>query len=246
MGDRPLLALARARRERGPGISVGSRSSSSTAISAAAYPRPPRVHSPEWTRGSRPRRRPARRAPGVARRGARAGLHEPEAVALATATPDGRPSVRMVLVRGLDERGLRFFTNYESRKAASSPRTRVPRSSSTGGRPSAGRSGRGAGRAPLGGRVARVLPDARAREPARRVGLAAVRPLADRGELDARYATPRRALRRRRGRAAAAVLGRLPPRPEAVELWENRPNRLHDRARYERAGDVWSRVRLAP
>ena len=47
----------------------------------------------------------------------RAGLHEPEAMALATSTPAGTPSVRMVLLRGLDERGLRFFTNYESRKA---------------------------------------------------------------------------------------------------------------------------------
>ena len=47
----------------------------------------------------------------------RAGLHEPEAMALATSTPNGTPSVRMVLLRGLDDRGLRFFTNYESRKA---------------------------------------------------------------------------------------------------------------------------------
>src|SRR5436189_75732 len=41
-----------------------------------------------------------------------------EAMALATATPDGRPSVRMVLLRGLDDRGFVFFTNYESRKGA--------------------------------------------------------------------------------------------------------------------------------
>ena len=40
----------------------------------------------------------------------------PEATALATATPDGRPSVRMVLLKAADERGLAFFTNYESRK----------------------------------------------------------------------------------------------------------------------------------
>jgi pyridoxamine 5'-phosphate oxidase len=44
------------------------------------------------------------------------GLKEPEAMALATATPDGRPSVRYVLYRGLSRGGLRFFTNYESRK----------------------------------------------------------------------------------------------------------------------------------
>ena len=45
------------------------------------------------------------------------GLFEPDAMALATATPDGRPSVRMVLVRGADERDLRVYTNHESRKA---------------------------------------------------------------------------------------------------------------------------------
>src|SRR3954452_1701725 len=45
-----------------------------------------------------------------------AGVPEPDAAALSTASPDGRPSVRFVLVRGIDERGLRFFTNYGSRK----------------------------------------------------------------------------------------------------------------------------------
>ena len=47
-----------------------------------------------------------------------AGLLEPTAMTLATATPDGRPSARMVLLRGFDERGFCFYTNYESRKAA--------------------------------------------------------------------------------------------------------------------------------
>ena len=45
-----------------------------------------------------------------------AGIPEPDAMALATATPDGRPSVRFVLLKGVDDRGFRFFTNYESRK----------------------------------------------------------------------------------------------------------------------------------
>ncbi|HYN19108.1 MAG TPA: pyridoxal 5'-phosphate synthase, partial [Actinomycetes bacterium] len=47
-----------------------------------------------------------------------AGLLEPTAMTLATATPDGRPSARMVLLRGFDERGFCFYTNYESRKGA--------------------------------------------------------------------------------------------------------------------------------
>ena len=45
-----------------------------------------------------------------------AGLPEPEAMALATSTPDGVPSVRYVLLKGIDARGVEFFTNYESRK----------------------------------------------------------------------------------------------------------------------------------
>src|SRR5262245_6657187 len=45
------------------------------------------------------------------------GIPETNAMTLATATPDGRPSARMVLLRGADERGFSFFTNYESRKA---------------------------------------------------------------------------------------------------------------------------------
>ena len=47
-----------------------------------------------------------------------AGIKDPDAMALATATPAGVPSVRMVLCRGLDDDGIRFFTNYESRKAS--------------------------------------------------------------------------------------------------------------------------------
>ena len=46
-----------------------------------------------------------------------ADLHEPNAMTLATATPDGRPSARMVLLKGFDERGFVFYTNYEGRKA---------------------------------------------------------------------------------------------------------------------------------
>ena len=57
-----------------------------------------------------------------------AGVHEPEAAALATAAPDGRPSVRIVLIRGIDERGISWYTNRESRKGrelAANPRAAV-------------------------------------------------------------------------------------------------------------------------
>ena len=64
----------------------------------------------------------------------------PEAAALATATPDGRPSVRMVLAKGFDERGFKFHTGRGSRKARSWARPERVRSSSTGIR-SAGKCG---------------------------------------------------------------------------------------------------------
>jgi pyridoxamine 5'-phosphate oxidase len=176
-----------------------------------------------------------------------AGLHEPEAMALATATPAGTPSVRMVLLRGLDERGLAFFTNYESRKAeelSANPDAAV----ALNWGPPVRRQVR------VEGRVERLGDDEslayfRTRGRESRLGAWASpqsRPLADRAELDARYAASAE-------RFAGVDDVPLPPFwggfrlvPRAVELWENRPNRLHDRARYERTDGGWSRVRLAP
>ena len=175
------------------------------------------------------------------------GLHEPEAMALATAPTAGAPSVRMVLLRGLDERGLCFFTNYESRKAeelAANPETAVVLNWG----PPLRRQAR------VEGRVERMTEDEslayfRTRGRESRLGAWASpqsQPIADRTELDERYAASSE-------RFAGVDDVPLPPFwggfrlvPLAVELWENRPNRLHDRARYERAGDGWSRVRLAP
>ena len=176
-----------------------------------------------------------------------AGLHEPEAMALATATPAGTPSVRMVLLRGLDERGLSFFTNYGSRKAeelGANPDAAVVLNWG----PPLRRQGR------VEGQVERITQDEsaayfRTRGRESRLGAWASpqsRPLADRAELDEQYATLAE-------RFADVEDVPLPPFwggfrlvPRTVELWENRPNRLHDRARYERVGDGWSRVRLAP
>ena len=176
-----------------------------------------------------------------------AGLHEPEAMALATATPAGTPSVRMVLLRGLDERGLCFFTNYESRKAdelAANPDAAVVLNWG----PPLRRQLR------VEGPVERMTEDEslayfRTRGRESRLGAWASpqsRPIADRTELDERYATSSE-------RFADVEDVPLPPFwggfrlvPRAFELWENRPSRLHDRARYERVGDGWSRIRLAP
>jgi pyridoxamine 5'-phosphate oxidase len=176
-----------------------------------------------------------------------AALHEPDAMALATSTRSGRPSVRMVLLRGLDERGLGFFTNYESRKAeelAANPQAAVVLNWG----PPIRRQVR------VEGRVERLSGDEslayfRARTRESRLGAwasAQSRPLADRTELDRSYEAAAE-------RFADVVDVPLPPFwggyrlvPEAVELWQNRPNRLHDRARYERVPSGWRRTRLAP
>jgi pyridoxamine 5'-phosphate oxidase len=175
-----------------------------------------------------------------------AELHEPEAMALATATASGRPSVRMVLLRALDERGLCFFTNYGSRKAeelAANPQAAV----ALNWGPPLRRQARVEGTVErLAEDESRAYFETRARES--RLGAWASpqsRPLESRGELDERYAAAD-------ARFAGAEVP-LPPfwggyrlTPAAIELWQNRPNRLHDRARFERDGAGWTRVRLAP
>ena len=176
-----------------------------------------------------------------------AGLHEPEAAALATATPDGKPSVRMVLVRGIAEHDLRFYTNHESRKAdelVANPAAAL----AFHWAPPLHRQAR------VEGPVERLTDEeslayfrTRARES--RLGAWASpqsRPLADRDELDRLLAETER-------RFAGYDDVPLPPfwggyrlTPDAIELWQSRPGRLHDRARYERQGKNWARVRLAP
>ena len=175
-----------------------------------------------------------------------AGLFEPEAAALATSTRDGRPSVRMVLVRGMEEGDLRFYTNRESRKGSElSENPRAALVFHWG--PPLRRQARAEGIVvALSAEESAAYFETRARES--RLGAWASpqsRPLADRAELDALLAAAVE-------RFVDAPVP-LPPfwggyrlLPEAVELWQNRPNRLHDRARYERSPDGWTCVRLAP
>lgn len=174
------------------------------------------------------------------------GLHEPEGAALATSTPEGRPSVRMVLVRGLEERDLRFYTNHESRKAGeleSNPQAAL----CLYWGPPLRRQVR------IEGMVERLTDEESlayfaTRAPESKLGAWASpqsRPLADRDELERRYAE----LEERFGAGDVPLprwWGGYRLLPAAFELWQNRPSRLHDRARFERADAGWSRTRLGP
>jgi pyridoxamine 5'-phosphate oxidase len=179
-----------------------------------------------------------------------AGVAVPEATALATATPDGRPSARMVLLKHADERGFGFHTNYESRKGgelAANPHAALLFHWQAPKQLSPGRQVR------VEGWVERVAAEEseeyfRTRPPASRLAAWASpqsRPLADRAELERLFAG---AEERFRGLDVP-----LPPHwggfrlvPEAYEFWQHGDDRLHDRVRYERDGGDWRRVRLAP
>ncbi len=174
-----------------------------------------------------------------------AGVARPEAMALATADREGRPSARMVLLKGADERGFAFYTNYESRKGVELEEN--PAAALLFHWQELGRQVR------VEGAVARVPAEEsetyfRTRPGPSRIAAWASpqsRPLTGRADLD-------RLVAETRSRFPGAEVP-LPPHwggfrlvPEAYEFWQHQDDRLHDRVRYERAGDGWRRERLAP
>ena len=170
---------------------------------------------------------------------------EAGAFTLATADADGRPDARIVLLRGIDDAGLQFFTNYESAKAAQLAAN--PHAAAVFGWPARHRQVRGRGRVE---RLRAEESDAYFASRPRGSQLGAwaspqSRVIGDRAELDA-------ALAEAEARYGDGEVER-PPHwggyrlvPEQVELWVGRPNRLHDRVRYTRTADGWSIERLAP
>jgi len=173
-----------------------------------------------------------------------AGLPEPNAMVLATADAEGRPSARTVLLKGYDQRGFTFYTNYESRKGtdlAANPRASV------------------------------VFPWFAMRRQVVACGTASP---VDRAETEAYFATrPRGAqlgawaspqstvvadrgvLDHRLAEAARRFPDQVPAPPhwggfrlvpESVEYWQGRADRMHDRLRYRRTGAGWVIERLAP
>src|SRR5688572_18825444 len=174
-----------------------------------------------------------------------AGTPEPEAMAVATATPDGAPSVRMVLMKGHDERGIVFFTNYASRKGEELEGN--PRAALLFHWRPLGRQVR------IEGPVARVdhaENEAYARGRPRLSQLSALaspqsRPIPDREWLERRVEE----LDREHADTELPVRddwGGYRVEPDAWEFWQHRDNRLHDRHRYERVADGWTVERLAP
>jgi pyridoxamine 5'-phosphate oxidase len=174
-----------------------------------------------------------------------AELPEPNAFTLATATPDGHPSARIVLLKGFDERGFTFFTNYNSRKGreiAANPAVALVFLWHEFER-----------QVRIEGFATPVTPE-ESDEYFR------IRPLGSR--LGA-WASPQSAVISSREfleTQHAELLARYPdgqvPRPphwggyrvapEVIEFWQGRPSRLHDRIRFRKAESGWIRERLAP
>lgn len=172
-------------------------------------------------------------------------LQYPEAMSAATATPDGTPSVRMVLLKGFDERGFTFFTNFESRKGSElaanpsvallfywEPFERQVRIEGTIEKVSEEESYAYFSSRPRGSRIGAWASAQSAM-------------IENREELEQQVAKYEREF----GRGDIP----LPPYwggyrcvPQHIEFWQGRVNRLHDRLVYLRQNTGWKIVRLAP
>ena len=174
-----------------------------------------------------------------------ADLHEPNAMILATATADGKPSARTVLLKGYDERGFVFYTNYEGRKAVeleSNPRAalvfywgeleRQVRVEGTVSRVPVEESDEYFASRPRGSRLGAWASE------------------------QSRFVDGRRTLEQKLHSLQAEYENREVPRPpfwggyrvepEAIEFWQGREDRLHDRLVYRREDGAWRIERLQP
>jgi pyridoxamine 5'-phosphate oxidase len=174
-----------------------------------------------------------------------AGLHEPNAMTLATATPEGLPSARIVLLKGFDERGFTFFSNYDSRKGrelAENPTAalvffwvQLER------------------QVRIEGQVERVTDqESDAYHASRPRGSQLGAWTSWQSEVIAGREVLEERLHEFTERFGEGPVPR-PPHwggyrlvPEVIEFWQSRPNRLHDRLRYRKTAGGWIIERLSP
>ena len=175
-----------------------------------------------------------------------AELIEPNMMVLATADASGYPSARCVLLKGMDERGLVFYTNYSSRKGlelAVNPRAalvipwvplqRQVRVQGEVTRVSAAESDAYFDSRPRGSQLGSAASPQSEQVPTRAALEDLVDALGERYPEDTDIPRPER-------------WGGFRVAPQVVEFWQGRPNRVHDRLAYQRGDDDWSVVRLAP
>jgi pyridoxamine 5'-phosphate oxidase len=178
-----------------------------------------------------------------------AGIGEPNAMVVSTVSDEGRPSSRMVLLKGYDAHGFVFFTNYASRKSTELagnarcallfPWHELQRQVRVEG---------------VASEVERSVSEVyfATRPRASQLGAwASVDPVPQSGVVDSRnrlQAAYDAAERRFAGGDVPCppTWGGYVVRPEVVELWQGRTGRMHDRLRYRRDGDAWVVERLAP
>lgn len=175
-----------------------------------------------------------------------ADIREVNAMSLATSTPDGKPSVRVVLLKGFDERGFTFFTNYESEKALELEANpfaalvfywiqleRQVRISGAVEKTSREDSAAYFHSRPIGSQLGAWVSKQSEVIDARRVLDARLLQMTERFENSEIPLPP--------------YWGGYRVKPDRFEFWQGRPNRLHDRFRYSRQADgTWLIDRLAP
>ena len=176
-----------------------------------------------------------------------AGLPEPNAMTLATVSLTGQPSARVVLLKGLQESDFIFYTNYESRKGrelAENPHAalvfywpeleRQVRVEGSVRRVSSGQSDDYFASRPKGSRLSAWASEQSA-------------PVTGREELENRLSQLERQFEGTEAVPRPPHWGGYALRPESIEFWQGRQDRLHDRLVYQRAaGGSWIRSRLAP
>lgn len=175
----------------------------------------------------------------------KSGVYLPESMALGTATPEGKPSVRLVLLKGYDPRGFVFFTNYGSRKAAELDAN--PQATLVFHWPILQRQIRIEGQA---GKVTQEESEAyfHSRPRGSQIGAWASRqsqPMASRRELEDQVRKYEEEFKA--GKVPLpSFWGGFRLEPVSIEFWQGRASRLHDRIKFVKEGENWSRLRLYP